>query len=142
MNRVVEWLFRHYLLDKYIRKTEIQTILQKAHEDEAEIQLQIYNQEMDRIRTALENEKFLSEQSLQSEIRRLSTLVDTSHKKVKRADESYYQSIKALRHNRQMARDVTEKLKELMTLLGTLFGSIEDIERDLSSEIKLIEVSK
>jgi len=142
MNKLVEWLFRHYLMDKYIRKTEIQTILQKAHEDEAEIQLQIYNQEMDRIRIALENEKFLSEQSLQGEIRRLSTFVDLSYKKVKRADESYYQSCKALRHNRQMAQDVTEKLKELMTLLGTLFGSIEDIERDLSLEIKLIEVNK
>ena len=139
MNKIIDWLFRHYLQDLYIRKSEIQNVLQKARMDEAAIQLQTFDAEMNRLKSTLENEKFLSEESLKSEIIRLNTFMTNSVKKVKRADEPYYQSVKALKRNRQMTGDVTEKLKELMGLLGVLFGAIEDIERNINDEIQQIE---
>ena len=137
--KLTDWIFRHYLQDQYIRKTEIQAVLQKARQDEAALQTQQFQTEMNRLEETLKNEKMLMEESLQSEIIRLNSFVTTAVKKTKRADETYYQSVKALRRNRQMTGDVTEKLKELMGLLGVLFGAIEDIERNIGDELQQIE---
>ena len=125
--------------DKLIKKADIQLALQEARKDEAKLQKEINDTEMGRILSALEHDRFMEEESLKADITRLNNVLTNSTLKVKRADDSYYKSIKALKHNRQMTADVLEKLRELMGLLGVLFGSIEDIEKNINTEIKQIE---
>lgn len=137
--KVFDWLVHRYWAGEYIRKSEIRNILAQARTDEAALQTQHFTHEMDRLRETLTNEQLLMEEGLRSEISRLNTLMSTSVKKVKRADDAYYQSIRALRKNRQLSGDVIEKMRELMGLIGNLLGAFEGIERSITDEIELIE---
>ena len=125
-------------LGKY-KGDDVQTLLQRAREDEARLLGKRHAHEMEVLETRKSNESLLIEEELRAEITRLNNLMSGSLKKVKRADEAYYQSIRALQKNRQLTGDVLEKLKELMALLGMLLGAMEGIERAVNTEIAEIE---
>lgn len=137
--KIFGWIVRHYGAGEYIRKTEIRNLLQKTRQDEAELQRKSYVHEMSVLEERKDNERLLETEDLKAEILRLNGLMSISLKKVKRADEAYYTSLRALRKNRQLTGDVLEKLKELMALLGMLLGAMEGIERAINTEIVEIE---